>query len=103
MFQETPEDTIKYEDVVGQLKRLYSNEKYKDYELFITGHSLGAALASYLAYNLAGSNEVMDFLPGPVTAITFASPAVGNAAYRAAFEVRMTKQRTNERTNERPV
>ena len=87
MFQKTG-DTIKYNEIVKKIKELYSHKEYEDYDLCVTGHSLGAALASYLAYHLASSNDIMAIIPGPVTALTFASPRVGNGGYGAAFEVR---------------
>ena len=89
IHQETPEGTIKLNDIVGHIKNLYSKEKYQDYQLYVTGHSLGAALAAYLSYTLSGRNDIMDIIPGPVTAITFAAPQMANSNCNNAFEVRI--------------
>ncbi|KAK9824703.1 hypothetical protein WJX72_012520 [[Myrmecia] bisecta] len=55
-----------------------------------TGHSLGGALASLSAFDIANSqiNKQGDDVNGrriPVTAFTFEAPRVGNAAYAKAF------------------
>ena len=66
------------------LKEVYSYKEsgrdYSDYDLEITGHSLGGSLAQLLSFILAGSKEA-DFIPKPVTAITWASPVVGNKKF----------------------
>ena len=49
--------------------------------------SLGGALASMFAFKLAGENN--DWLPRPITCISFASPYNGSDGYRKAFEVRI--------------
>ena len=57
-------------------------------------HSLGGALASMLAFELAGRDE--DWIPKPVNCVTYASPFNGSSGFRDAFEVcyvmRMTFQ-----------
>ena len=50
----------------------------------VTGHSLGACLAEYLTYELAG------LLPGRVHGRYFESPRPGNADFAAAFQARVT-------------
>lgn len=52
----------------------------------VTGHSLGACLAEYLTYELAG------LLPG-VRGRYFESPRPGDAAFAAAFQARVTDYR----------
>mmetsp|Transcript_5106 Transcript_5106/g.5802 ORF Transcript_5106/g.5802 Transcript_5106/m.5802 type:complete len:208 (-) Transcript_5106:170-793(-) len=61
------------------------NNIYRDYAIWTTGHSLGGALAQLLAYTLAGSDDIDD-LPTPITAITYASPPVGNYKFRKSFQ-----------------
>mmetsp|Transcript_7298 Transcript_7298/g.10658 ORF Transcript_7298/g.10658 Transcript_7298/m.10658 type:complete len:429 (+) Transcript_7298:160-1446(+) len=53
------------------------------YKIYVTGHSLGAALSSLLAFKLAGSDK--SWIPKPVTCISFASPFVGTDGFRTAF------------------
>ncbi len=59
--------------------------------LIVTGHSLGAALATALPgllWNRLGGTNVLEFLP-----YTFAAPAIGNAKFAAAFEETFPKAR----------
>lgn len=51
--------------------------------LFITGHSLGGALAQLMALDIA-ANKKSDF--ASLTVITSGSPRVGNAGFKSAFE-----------------
>lgn len=79
--------STKFEVIVGHIKKLYDNPEFEDYDLYVTGHSLGGALAQLMAMKLAASDN---FSPKnypqafPVTAITFASPQVGDASFQQA-------------------
>lgn len=53
--------------------------------LTVTGHSLGAPLASYLAFDAAAETG----LGGRVRAVLFACPRPGDAVYGAAFAARV--------------
>eukprot|EP00985_Skeletonema_marinoi_P023334 scaffold15489_cov187-Skeletonema_marinoi.AAC.1 len=53
------------------------------YKIYVTGHSLGAALSSLLAFKLAGSDK--SWIPKPITCISYASPVVGTDGFRTAF------------------
>lgn len=55
--------------------------KYHTNQLFITGHSLGAALATINAFDVKYQNEPYQIF----TLTTFGSPRVGNAAFVDAF------------------
>ena len=50
-------------------------------------NSLGGALASMSAFKLAGMAE--DWIPKPISCVTFASPIIGTDQFGAAFEVCM--------------
>lgn len=62
------------EEVKNKLK------EYPNYEIFITGHSLGAALSTLFGYIL--SHDIDEL----VTVVSFASPRVGNKYWKNAFE-----------------
>lgn len=55
-------------------------KKYPDYSVYITGHSLGGALCTLFGYELSCE------LQNPITVVSFASPRVGNPAFRKAFD-----------------
>ena len=71
----TKYDQIK-EDVLGLVK------KYPGYKLYVTGHSLGAALSTIAAFFLACEDNI----PKPVTCINFASPRVGTRSFLSACQ-----------------
>ena len=81
----------------GFLKQLHTNDVYlkilktvteqlqehPDYEVYVTGHSLGAALATLcgfeFAHNLGDSK---------ITVVSFASPRVGNQKFKEVFDAK---------------
>ena len=67
-----------YEKIRDCVKKLLNENK--EYEIFITGHSLGAALSTLFGYEL--SREIDD----NIIVISFASPRVGNYDWRKAFD-----------------
>ena len=62
------------------LKEVLAKKENERFELFITGHSLGGALAQLLSYELAAYGEIGENDPFPLSirAVSFASPQVGN-------------------------
>jgi len=64
--------------------------KGKNFKLFVTGHSLGGALANLFAFRFAQlksmGHESVQHLPDKVKALTFASPVVGNEDYQKEFQ-----------------
>jgi hypothetical protein len=68
----------KAEEIIGILKGdFFDKKKYKDYDLFVTGHSLGGSLSTLFAARAAALNEF-----NMVTNVSFASPFVGNQEFR---------------------
>jgi predicted lipase len=67
-----------YEQITIELKDLLM--KYPDYDIYITGHSLGAALSTLYGY------EISKEIPNKITVVSFASPRVGNTPFKTAFD-----------------
>lgn len=67
-----------YENLLSDLKTL--TDKNPDYSIYITGHSLGAALSTLFGYEL--SREVKNV----ITVVSFASPRVGDYEFRKKFD-----------------
>eukprot|EP00956_Cyclotella_meneghiniana_P018231 scaffold30228_cov75-Cyclotella_meneghiniana.AAC.3 len=68
-----------YDSILDDIKPFVE----EGYKIYVTGHSLGAALSSLLAFKLAGSDE--SWIPKPITCISYASPFVGTDGFRTAF------------------
>jgi predicted lipase len=73
--------TTHIQDLMDCIGRLLGS--YPLLEVYVTGHSLGGALATL--YLLARSPAVEGRI-GRVTVVSFASPRVGNAGWRRAFD-----------------
>jgi len=56
------------------------------YSVYVTGHSLGGSLAHLLSFKLAGNEDHRDWLPKPITCISYAAPYSGASGYRTAME-----------------
>ncbi|KAL5226986.1 hypothetical protein ABZP36_015251 [Zizania latifolia] len=77
------------EQVLTEITRLLDVYKNENCSIILTGHSLGAALATLTAidlvnngFNVRGSSRLLV----PVTAIVFASPRVGDEQFKKAFD-----------------
>jgi hypothetical protein len=80
-------DKRKYDEILEDIKPLL--EANPGYKLYVTGHSLGAALSSVVAFYLACD----DSIPKPVTCLNYASPRVGDSFYlQASTHLEKTKQ-----------
>jgi hypothetical protein len=64
-------------------------EANPEYSLYTTGHSLGGALSTLFAFEVAADDKILK----PVTCISIASPKVGNLAFRRAFHFLESKKR----------
>ncbi|KAJ0593436.1 putative phospholipase A(1) [Helianthus annuus] len=63
--------------VLASIKQLVEKYKNEEVSIIVTGHSLGASLATLSAFDLA-ENGITNV---PVTAFVFGSPQVGNRAF----------------------
>jgi Lipase (class 3) len=72
----------KYETIINHIQKIRQDQRYKDYKIRVSGHSLGGALATVFAFHAVSHSD----LPKPVTCISFASPRVGNLAFARAFQ-----------------
>ncbi len=63
-----------FEKILNKTKELIENNP--EYSVYITGHSLGAALSTLCGYQL--SNEITD----KITVVNFASPRIGNMNFK---------------------
>jgi len=89
VFYKTGKDERqKYSQIKNKILNLYQSGECDGYELFVTGHSLGGAVSSMVAFELAASQKIEPFLKGkPVVNITFASLYVGGKVWGEAFEL----------------
>jgi len=77
------EDRSKFEVILKKYV-IPALEKNKGYELFVAGHSLGAALATLFA--MRASTYKSESIPKPVTCVAVASPFVGALDYRKSVK-----------------
>lgn len=73
----------KGEEIVGMLKGLFEQDEYADYDLVVTGHSLGGSMSTMFAYRCACLED--DFPGKMITNVSFASPFVGGPSFRSKF------------------
>ena len=71
-----------YDNITNVVVDLLKQKQYYDYDVYITGHSLGAALSTLYGYQLSKN------IHQEIVVASFASPRVGNAAFRTDFDDR---------------
>ena len=65
----------KYDEILNDLKDLF--KKHPGFKLYVTGHSLGGALSTLVAFYL--SCEPHEDIPKPVMNISYASPRLADS------------------------
>jgi Lipase (class 3) len=68
----------KYDEILKDVQRVLRD--HPGYKLYVTGHSLGAALATLVSFYLTCEPDI----PKPVTCINFASPRIGDGHFLKA-------------------
>lgn len=82
----------KYDEIIKHVKALFAQDnRLKEYKLYVTGHSLGGALACLFGFEAAA--EADPDIPLPVTVVSVASPRVGDSAFQEAFSTLERKGR----------
>lgn len=67
-----------YDKLVTRICELL--KKYDDYDVYITGHSAGAALATLFSYMLS------PLIEQKIVVVSFASPRIGNKAWKEEYQ-----------------
>jgi hypothetical protein len=84
---EKPGEGTKFDSIMENLNSLL--QQYPGYNVYVTGHSLGAALATVFSFHAAASGCLVAPEPSyetpTITCINFASPMVGNIEFETAF------------------
>jgi len=73
----------KFEEILQHVIPLLNDNP--GYKLYVTGHSLGGALATLFSFEVATYSEAT--IPLPITCISVASPKVGDESFRKAFQL----------------
>lgn len=73
----------KFDEIIGIISPLL--KLHPDYRLYVTGHSLGGALATLFSFKAAACHPTPFQMP--ITCVSIASPKVGDDGFRKAFQL----------------
>jgi len=72
-------DNCAYESLRDSLKIVLDNEEYSNYDVYVTGHSLGKSIGELFSYFLS------DEISNKITVVSFAGARTGNLAFADSF------------------
>jgi len=84
LLMEGNEHTGHVEEILREVKGVM--EENPTYKLFITGHSLGGALATLFGFYAAANDDPIYTNNGPVQVYSVSSPRAGNKAFLQSFK-----------------
>jgi len=84
-------ETCKYDEIITVVDRYGRQIADDNYEVFVTGHSLGGALAT--VFSFFASTEERFIKSGPIKCITFGAPMVGGYAFADSFRFQEQKRK----------
>ena len=79
--QDDLEGSRKFDEILANVKKL--TKEYPHYKLYVTGHSLGGALASIASFYMSTDPDFSE----PVTCITSGAPRVGDYNYLKVSQI----------------
>jgi len=84
LLRNDEEPTGYLKQILGEVKQVM--EENPTHKLFITGHSLGGALATLFGFYVASNDDPIYTKNGPVQVYSVSSPRTGNKAFRETFK-----------------